>query len=85
MPLIVFKGIPEGSIYKKFQKNSLVKKNKILFACQPNSWITEEIFYHWLDKIWFRTTNIKSNSGTLLIYDRAKSHFSERINYLLKK
>jgi hypothetical protein len=47
--------------------------------------VTEEIFYDWLDKIWLRTTAIKSVTGTLLIYDRAKLHFSDRINYLLKK
>ena len=57
--LIVFKGMSEGTLYKKLHKIPLVKKNKILIACQPNSWVAEEIFYEWLDKIWFKTTNIK--------------------------
>ena len=84
-PLIVFKGNPEGTIFKNLQKNQLVEKNKLFIASQPNSWVTEEIFYDWPDKIRFRITTIKSATGTSLIYDRAKSHFSDRINYLFKK
>ena len=84
-PLIVFKGKSEGTILKNLQKNQLVEKNKLFIASQPNSWVTEEIFYDWLDKIRFRIATIKSATGTSSIYDRAKSHFSDRINYLFKK
>ena len=83
-PLIVFKGKPNGKLYNKLINNSYVLKKNIFIECQENAWVTEAIFYKWLESIWFRTFKTKPSKGTLLVFDRAKSHFSDRINELFK-
>ena len=64
--------------------NSYVLKKTIFIECQENAWVTEAIFYKWLESIWFKTFKEKPSKGTLLVFDRARSHFSERINDLFK-
>ena len=42
-----------------------------------------DLFYEWLTKVWFRSnSNIIPSANTLLVIDRATTHFSERIKDL---
>ena len=58
---------------------------KIFIVCQDNSWVNESIFYMYLNQILFKSSEINSNNKTMIVFDRARSHFSERINELFEK
>ena len=82
-PLVIFKGSKNGRKENSLKENIHVKKNEIYILCQENAWASEDIFFEWLKKVWFRSyPNIKSSGNTLLVLDRATTHFSERINDL---
>ena len=82
-PLVIFKGSKNGRKENSLNDNIHVKKNEIYIRCQENAWASEDIFFEWLTKVWFRShPNIKPSGNTLLVMDRATTHFSERINDL---
>lgn len=57
---------------------------KIFIVCQDNSWVNESIFYMYLNQILFKSSEKNSNNKTMIVFDRARSHFSERINELFE-
>lgn len=85
-PLNIFKGSKNGRKETSLNDNIHVKKNEIYIRCQENVWASEDLFYEWLTKVWFRSNaNIKPSANILLVMDRATIHFSERIKDLFAK
>ena len=84
-PLLVFKGKPNGNIiYNRLQKHPSVTKGTIIVKCQENSWVNQEIFLDYLTNIWLKPSIRKKTKNTLLIMDRAGSHFSDDISETFK-
>ena len=54
--------------------------------CQRNAWADNNIFNYWLNNIWFNNGILNHNiKNTLLILDRATTHFSSDLNERFKK
>lgn len=72
-PLIIFKGIANGKIYKDLKKNFYVKNNKIFIECNSNAWCTKDIMLLWSNSIWRKYIDSFNNEPipSLLIMDLA--------------
>jgi len=80
---VIFKGSKNGRKENSINNNIHVKNNEIYIRCQENAWAYEDVFFEWLTKVWFRSNgNVKPSANTLLVIDRATTHFSTRINDL---
>ena len=66
VPTLVFKGVNDGTLEKRLKNHPEVKKGKIDFKCQINSWVDKNIFIEWLKNTWFRTYSFKPATGTIL-------------------
>jgi hypothetical protein len=75
-PLIVFKGKKNGTIFNRLKKHPAISIGKVFVQYQENSWVDSSIFYEFLNNIWFAPSLIKPIGKTLLVMDRARSHFS---------
>ena len=53
---------------------------KIFVKTQENSWVDKDIFKFWLHNIWFKYNKLHSKKKSLLILDRATSHYYENIS-----
>ena len=84
-PLIVFKGKKNGTIFNRLKKHPAISKGKVFVQCQENSWVDSSIFYEFLNNIWFAPSLIKPIGKTLLVMDRARSHFSNEISDIFEK
>lgn len=85
-PLIIFKGETNKAKEKKLQNNEFVKKGLCFVKCQPNSWADNNLFIYWLNNIWFNNSILNPRiKNTLLIIDRATTHFCNDLNSLFKK
>ena len=82
-PLLIFKGKSHGSKEKKLQKNSNLLNGLILVKCQENA--DNSIFQYWLNNIWFYNSTKKSICKSLLILDRATTHFNNDMGTLFNK
>ena len=78
-PMLVFKGVPEGTIEKRLNKLPEVINHKIYIACQSNAWVDSSTFVKWLNRIWFKTYPYKPIKGSILYYDKAPSHLTEEV------
>ena len=78
-PMLVFKGVPDGTLENRLKKIPDVKNNKIFISCQKNSWVDASTFIKWLNCIWFKSYSFKPNEGTILYYDKAPSHLTEDV------
>ena len=61
---------------KKFQKDCLIYSN-------PKGWITEEIVFEWLNKIWFNL-NLPNMVSLILIFDKCSVHVASKITSFLQ-
>ena len=53
---------------------------------KANSLASEDLFYEWLTKLWFRSnSNIKPATNTFLVMDSATTHLSKHILDLFKE
>ena len=52
-PLIVFKGTKDAKNEEKLKRYIKSKNKRVLAFCQENSWADKEIFYKWLENIFF--------------------------------
>ena len=85
-PLIIFKGETNKTKEKKLQNNEYLKKCFCFVKCQPNSWADNNLFIYWLNNIWFNNSILNRRiKNTLLIIDRATTHFCNYLNSLFKK
>ena len=84
-PLVVFKGKKNGNIEKRLRKYVLNKKEKIFVACQENSWADKEIFFYWLEEIFFNNKINSNETKKILIMDRATTHYDENLKNWFKK
>lgn len=85
-PLIIFRGETNKIKEKKLQNNEYVKKGLCYIKCQPNSWADNNIFIYWLTNIWFNNGILNHKvKNTLLILDRATTHFCKDLNDFFKK
>ena len=84
-PMLVFKGVPDGTLEKRLNKLPEVKNNRIYIACQKNSWVDASTFINWLNRIWFRSYSFKPNEGTILYYDKAPSHLTDDVINMFAK
>ena len=64
--MLVFKGVPEGTIEKRLNKLPEVINHKIYIACQSNAWVDSSTFVKWLNRIWFKTYPYKPIKGSIL-------------------
>ena len=78
-PMLVFKGVPEGTLEHRLNKLKLVIENKMYVVCQSNAWVDSSTFLSCLNKAWFRTYPFKQISGTILYYDKASSHLTDEV------
>ena len=66
-PLIIFKGTKKGRKENRLNDNIYVKNKEIFIRCQENSWASEDLFYEWLTKIYFRSNaNIKPETNNFV-------------------
>ena len=85
-PLIIFRGETNKTKEKKLQNNKYVINGKCYVKCQRNAWADNNIFNYWLNNIWFNNGILNHNiKNTLLILDRATTHFSSDLNERFKK
>lgn len=84
-PLIVFKGKKNGTIFNRLKKHPAISIGKAFVQYQENSWVDSSIFYEFLNNIWFAPSLIKPIGKTLLVMDRARSHFSNEISDIFEK
>ena len=84
-PMLVFKGVPDGTLENRLKKITDVKNNKIFISCQKNSWVDASTFIKWLNSIWFKSYSFKPKEGTILYYDKAPSHLTEEVINLFAK
>ena len=52
--MLVFKGVPDGTLEKRLKNIPDVKNNKIFISCQ-NNWVDASTFIKWLNIIWFKS------------------------------
>ncbi len=62
-----------------------MKKGKINIKCQINLLGNKDIFIEWLKNTWFRNYSFKTETGTILYMNRAKSNLIEDIFSLFKQ
>ena len=79
-PLIVFKGKPGKTLETRLSKHIHCINEKIFVKTQENSWVDKDIFKFWLHNIWFKYNKLHSKKKSLLILDRATSHYYENIS-----
>lgn len=85
IPFVVFKGKPKGYKEVLLKKHPKVAAGYLYVCCQDNSWVDEPAMRLYLREVWFKESIFKTTKNTLLIMDRARSHFSEEINDLFNK
>ena len=83
-PLLIFRGKTGGPKEKKLQKNIHCIKGEIYIKCQDNAWTDTNIFSYWLNNIWFAPNNYRNINNTLLVLDRATTHFDDSFNKLFE-
>lgn len=84
-PMLVFKGVPEGTLEKKLNKLPEVAENKVLILCQKNAWVDIQTFIKWLNIVWFRSYPFRNIEGSILYFDKASSHLNSQITEMFKK
>ena len=84
-PLLIFRGKTGGPKEKSLQSNIHCINKKIFIKCQPNAWTDHFLFSYWLNNIWFSANNYRYITNTILIMDRATTHFDLSINQLFDK
>jgi len=84
-PFVVFSGKPNGPKEKKLKSHPKVLSGYIYVCCQEKSWVDESTIRKYLNDIWFKEGIYKRTRNTLLVMDRARSHFSDAINKLFEK
>jgi len=85
IPFVVFKGRPKGNKELQLKKHPKVAAGFLYVCCQDNSWVDEPTMRLYLREVWFKESIFKTTKNTLLIMDRARSHFSQEINDLFNK
>jgi hypothetical protein len=81
-PYLIFKGEKWKDVYKELQTFDVLKTNKLVCVTQQNSWIDEELFLDYIQKV---LQHYGKGRRKLLIMDHCKAHFSEMINFWLKQ
>lgn len=83
-PLLIFRGKTNGPKEEELKKNKFVLKGEIFVKCQPNAWTDHDIFMYWVNNIWFSPSIYKSVKQSILILDRATTHFDINLsNYFI--
>ena len=82
--MLVFKGVPEGSLEKKLNKLPEVAENKVLVLCQKNAWVDIQTFIKWFI-VWFRSYPFRNIEGSILYFDKASSHMNSQITEMFEK
>lgn len=83
--LLIFRGKPGGTKEKTLQSNINCVRKKVFIKCQENAWTDQSLFWFWLNNVWFGANNYRYIINTLLIMDRATTHFDSSINQLFNK
>jgi len=83
-PMIIFKGVENGTRYKSLLKNKYVKSKEIYIGYQVKSWLDENMYIKYLYNIWYQDSIYKRKEKILLIIYRASSHYSSTINNIFK-
>ena len=86
-PLLIFKGVPHGKIYKDLLNNTYVKNNMIYIECNANARCTKDIMLQWINNIWRKYIDAFNNEPIpcLLIMDQATMHTNEVVIKELEK
>ena len=84
-PMLVFKGVPEGTLENKLKKLPDVINKKIFVLCQNNAWVDSQTFIKWLNIIWFRSYPFRNIKGSILYFDKAPSHMNDQIIDMFEK
>ena len=84
-PLIVFKGTKDAKKEEKLKRYIKSKNKRVLAFCQENSWADKEIFYKWLENIFFNNKYVNTMNPKILIIDRATTHYDETLSETFKK
>ena len=84
-PMLVFKGVPRGTLEKKLKKLPDVINKKVFALCQNNAWVDSQCFIKWLNIIWFRSYPFRNTKGSILYFDKATSHMNEQIIEIFEK
>ena len=84
-PFVVFSGKANGPKEQKLKSHRRVISGQVFVACQENSWVDAATMMIYLKEIWFKPSIYKQTKETLLLMDRARSHFSEDITNIFKK
>lgn len=58
-PMMIFKGIENGTRYKTLLNNKYVKIKEIYIGCQVKSWFDEKMYIKYLNNIWFQDSIYK--------------------------
>ena len=82
---VVFIGKPKGNKELQLKKHLKVVAGFLYVYCQDNCWVVELTMRLYLREIWFKESIFKTSKNTLLIMDRARSHFSQEIIDLFNK
>ena len=65
---------------KKIAKEYSCVDREIYINRQDNAWTDTNIFSFWLSNIWFEPNNYRNINNTLLLLDRAITHYDDSIN-----
>lgn len=79
-PLLIFKGVSNGSIYNNLKNNLYVKHKKIYIEFNQNAWCTKDIMLQWSNNIWRKyidSFNKEFLIPCLLIMDQATMNTNE--------
>ena len=83
-PLLIFRGKTGGPKEKKLQNNIYCINGEVYIKCQDNAWTDNNLFMFWLTNIWFAPNRYRNINNTLLVFDRATTHFDNSINKLFE-
>ena len=78
-PLVIFKGVKDAIKEKKLKEYINYKKYKIFALCKENAWADKEIYFYWLENVFFNNKIISNSSKKILILDRATTHYDNNI------
>ena len=80
-PLFIFRGKTNGPKEQDLKKiNMWLVEGDIFAKCQPNAWTDHDIFMYWVKNIWLLSSIYKSVKESILILDRAKTHFDTNLS-----
>ena len=83
-PLLVFKGIPNATVEKRYNQLECVRKKKLFIFCQNHAWCDDTIFKYWFEKIFLNYEKNIAKKKCFLLIDKAPSHKSENSLQLMK-